>query len=185
MSEHISGGRPRRSFLKQAAAAGSGVLFGSMSESSAQAPISDWTKQIGLELYTVRDLMAADFEGVLAKVAQIGYREVEPASGYNNMDPKQFRALLDRYGLQMPSTHSGAVGTGPTLEKQLEGFQTMGIRYTEIRAEPSPARTKPLPPGAYYNPGTGVTSNSFKETQAFGPYQPCLPSNRSSRQPRS
>jgi sugar phosphate isomerase/epimerase len=153
--------------LKQAGAA---LFGGAVSETLAQA--HDWKKQIGLELYTVRDLMAADFEGVLAKIAQIGYREVEPASGYNNMEPKQFRAMLDRYGLRMPSTHSGAVGTGPALEKQLEGFQTMGIRYTEIRAEAPRAPSRPLPPGAYYNPGTGVTSNSFKETQAFGPYQP-------------
>jgi sugar phosphate isomerase/epimerase len=163
----VSDNRPRRTFLKQAGAA---LFGGAVSETLAQA--HDWKKQIGLELYTVRDLMAADFEGVLAKIAQIGYREVEPASGYNNMEPKQFRAMLDRYGLRMPSTHSGAVGTGPALEKQLEGFQTMGIRYTEIRAEAPRAPSRPLPPGAYYNPGTGVTSNSFKETQAFGPYQP-------------
>ena len=32
----------------------------------------------------------------------------------------------------MPSTHSGAVD-GPGLEKQLEGFQIMGIKYTEVR----------------------------------------------------
>jgi len=167
----VSEDRPRRTFLKQAAAGGGAALLGGFSsEMLAQAP--GWKKQIGLELYTVRDLMAADFEGVLAKIAQIGYREVEPASGYNNMDPKQFRAMLDRYGLRMPSTHSGAVGTGAALEKQLEGFQTMGIRYTEIRAQAPPASGRPLPPGAYYNPGTGVTSNSFKQTQAFGPYQP-------------
>ena len=99
-------GGPRRAFLKQAVAAGGAALLGGrISEVFAQAASApDWNKQIGLELYTVRDLMAADFEGVLAKVAQIGYREVEPASGYNNMEPKQFRALLDRYGLRMPST---------------------------------------------------------------------------------
>src|SRR5437660_11088919 len=33
--------------------------------------------KIGLELYTVRDMMKSDFEGTLAKVAEIGYREVE------------------------------------------------------------------------------------------------------------
>jgi len=62
--------------------------------------------RIGLALYTARDIMATDFEGVLAKVAQIGYKEVEPANGYNKMEAKSFRALLDRFGLSMPSTHT-------------------------------------------------------------------------------
>lgn len=96
----------------------------------------EWKKQIGLELYTVRDLIAKDYEGTLAKVAEIGYKEVEPASnGYANMEPKQFRAMLDRYGLSMPSTHVPATA-GPNLEKELEGFQIMGLKYTEIRGEP-------------------------------------------------
>src|ERR1700757_1306742 len=124
-------GSLRRNFLKCAAAMGGATLFGGgLSKAFAQTSAAPaWKNQIGLELYTVRDLMTSDFEGVLAKVAQMGYREVEPASGYNNMDPKTFRAMLDRYSLRMPSTHSGARGTGAELEKQLEGFQVMGIQY--------------------------------------------------------
>jgi hypothetical protein len=41
----------------------------------------------------------------------------------------------------------------------------MGIKYTEISAEGGrPAGA--LVPGAYYNPHTGVTHNSFTETTA-------------------
>jgi len=40
--------------------------------------------------------------------------------------------MLDRLGLGMPSTHVGAT-EDPDLEKQLEGFQIMGIRYVEVR----------------------------------------------------
>jgi len=111
----------RRTFL---AASGAGLL---MAQTSA-----DWKKQVGLELYTVRDLLPKDYEGTLAKVAEIGYKEVEPATDYAGMTPKQFRAMLDKFGLTAPSTHVGATD-GPDLEKQLEGFRTMGIRYTEIR----------------------------------------------------
>jgi sugar phosphate isomerase/epimerase len=104
----------------------------------------DWKKQIGLELYTVRGLLSKDFEGTLAKVAEIGYKEVEPV-GYGGLSPKQFRDLLDRYGLSAPSTHAGAT-EGPDLEQQLEGHRAMGIKYTEIRAPqpsgPRPARTE-------------------------------------------
>jgi len=87
-------------------------------------------------LYTVRDLMERDFEGTLAKLAALGYREVEPANAYN-MSPRHFRAMLDRHGLSAPSTHSGpTVGDG--LEKELEGFQIMGIRYTSLPSPPTP-----------------------------------------------
>ena len=115
----------RRTFLK-----GMGGALCSSALLGDTAP--DWKKQIGLELFTVRDLMQKDFEGTIARVAEIGYKEVEPATGYNNLEPKQFRAMLDRYGLTMPSTHSGATD-GPDLEKQLEGFQIMGLKYTEVR----------------------------------------------------
>ena len=119
----------RRNFLKQIAAySGAFALAGKVAQA---AP--DWKKQIGLEMYTVRDLMAKEYEGVFAKVAEIGYKEVEPASNaYGGMEPKQFRAMLDRYGLSMPSTHVGATD-GPGLEKELEGFQIMGLKYTEVR----------------------------------------------------
>ena len=126
----------RREFLHDAFLAGVTAMvasrFGSLA--AAQAGGAPWQSRIGLELYTVRDLMAADYVGVLEKVAAIGYKEIEPAGGYNDLSPKNFRALLDRLGLSMPSTHSGASGTGLELEKQLEGFQTMGIKYTEISA---------------------------------------------------
>jgi sugar phosphate isomerase/epimerase len=171
----------RREFIKTIAVSGTAatvigrrVLAGAGADGS-----TDWKSQIGLELYTVRDQMAGDFEGVLAKVAAMGYKEIEPANGYNNMSPVQFRAMLDRLGLSMPSTHSGASGSGAQLETQLEGFQVMGIKYAEItQGPPAPARggaarpARPLPPGAYFNPGTGVVHNSFTEIEAFGPYQP-------------
>src|SRR5437016_12536849 len=113
----------RRDFLK----ASGGLLAARGILRSA----TDWRKQVGLELYTVRDLLAKDFEDTIAKVAALGYREVEPV-GYGGLDPKQFRALLDKYKLAAPSTHAGATA-GPDLEKELEGHQIMGFKYTEVR----------------------------------------------------
>jgi sugar phosphate isomerase/epimerase len=159
----------RREFLKQVAAYSGAVgLAGSFSTAAG----AEWKKQIGLEMYTVRDLMAKDYEGTFAKVAEIGYKEVEPASnGYGNMEPKQFRAMLDRYGLSMPSTHVGATA-GPGLEKQLEGFQIMGLKYTEISGggggggAPRPAAA---PGGARKAPGgaQASTEESVKRTAAL------------------
>jgi sugar phosphate isomerase/epimerase len=90
----------------------------------------------------------------LAKVAEIGYKEIEPADrtdakgvAYAGLEPKAFRALLDKNGLTMPSTHSSAID-GPDLEKTLEGFQTMGIKYTEViqPSNPHAGIAAPAPP---------------------------------------
>jgi sugar phosphate isomerase/epimerase len=173
--------RSRREFMWELAACGGAALTAARFGDVLEARPSDWKNQIGLELYTVRDQLAGDYPRVLAKVAAMGYREIEPAGGYNNMSPTGFRSMLDRLGLAMPSTHSPASGTGTELEKQLEGFQIMGIKYTEITSPGpggvagAPARGRPpgpLPPGAYFNAGTGVVHNAFTEAEAFGPYQP-------------
>ena len=167
--------RPRRSFLKQAAQWSTAALIAAAQPEARSQP-SPASRKIGIAFYTVRDLMDTDFEGTVAKLAHVGYKEVEPANGYNKMDPKSFRKMLDRHGLTMPSTHTDyPSGTGIELERQLEAQQIMGIQYTEIRSSPAgPASTAraPLPPGAYYNPSTGITYNSFTELRAFGPNQP-------------
>lgn len=143
-----SSGTNRRTFLKGVAAAAgtlaltsrAGDLLAFPLEAPTPATVpARWTDQMGLELYTVRDLTAKDYVGTLEKVAQIGYKEIEPAGGYANMSPKQFRALIDRLGLTMPSTHSGVtVGPDAEVEKQLADFQVMGIQYASLD-QPRPA----------------------------------------------
>ena len=155
----------RREFLYDAALAGITVMFAGHvgSLTASQAGISTWASRIGLELYTVRDLMATDYEGMLEKVAGIGYKEIEPANGYNNHVAEGIsRVARSARAVTMPSTHSGASGAGVELEKQLEGFQMMGIKYTEIsavrrsarrrRAEPGGCGRGPLPPGPTMTP---------------------------------
>lgn len=164
----------RRTFLKGMATYGSAITLAGAAQFSGPSlfaaqgtlPTGSAPKQIGLGLYTVRDLMtdSSEYQSVLAKVAAIGYREIEPADrtdakgvAYAGLEPKAFRALLDKNGLNMPSTHSSAID-GPGLEKQLEGFQIMGIKYTEViqpsnphagnAAPPPPSQPTPAPPGA-------------------------------------
>ena len=59
-----------------------------------------------MQLYTVRDAMAKDFDGTLAKVAALGYKEVEFA-GYFDKSPQEVKAALAKHGLTSPSTHIG------------------------------------------------------------------------------
>ena len=136
----------RRAFLKgvavtvgaMALTSRAGSAFGAvLPGASVRSAAPNWSEQIGLELYTVRDMISKNYLGTLEKVATIGYKEVEVAGGYANMSPKQFRAELDRLGLRMPSTHSGiAAGADSDVEKQLEGFQIMGIEYASLSEAP-------------------------------------------------
>jgi len=151
----------RRAFLKEAAAYGGTLAF-----ATKTARAADWKRQVGLELYTVRDLTAKDYEGTLAKVAEIGYKEVE-ASDFANLEPKQFRAMLDRYGLTMPSTHAGAAA-GPDLEKQLEGFRIMGIRYTEVRGGGGGGGGRGAPTEESVKRSAGELNQNGKLVKKFG-----------------
>jgi sugar phosphate isomerase/epimerase len=61
-------------------------------------------ERIGLQLYTVRAAMARDVAGTLARVAEIGYREVEFA-GYFDRTPAAVKAALTDAGLDAPANH--------------------------------------------------------------------------------
>jgi sugar phosphate isomerase/epimerase len=82
----------------------------------------------GLQLYTVRDEMAKDFEGTLAKVAAIGYKQVEFA-GYFNRTPKDVRAILDRHGLTSPATHVDYTTLRQKLPQLIETAGLIGHQY--------------------------------------------------------
>lgn len=60
--------------------------------------------RIGLQLYTVRGAMARDVDSTLARVAEIGYREVEFA-GYFDRTPAAVKAALASAGLDAPANH--------------------------------------------------------------------------------
>ena len=68
------------------------------------APHARRLDRIGVQLYTVRDEMKKDVAATLAKVAQIGYNDVEFA-GYFDKKPLEIKALLDANGLKAPSSH--------------------------------------------------------------------------------
>lgn len=98
--------------------------------------------KVGIQLYTVRDLMKADFEGTLAKVAQTGYREVEFA-GYFDHTPQQVRAVLDKNGLVAPSCHVGWENTADDKwAATLETVKAVGHQYVVCAWIPEESRGK-------------------------------------------
>jgi len=76
---------------------------------------------IALQLYTVREAMAEDFEGVVRKVADMGYVGVEPA-GFPGTTPEAAGRLFRELGLKVPSAHTPL----PIGEKKQEVLDTMG-----------------------------------------------------------
>jgi len=99
-------------------------------------------EKIGLQLYTVRDLMKQDFDGTLARVAAIGYKEVEFA-GYFDHSPKDVRAAVDRHGLTAPSAHIDYKSLGEKFPEVIEAAKVVGHDYLvnpwideEIRKQP-------------------------------------------------
>ena len=92
-------------------------------------------ERIGLELYTVRDALAKDFEGTLAQVAKIGYKEVEFAGYFAhlpefNPSPKRTREILDADGLSAPATHVPYSALSPeNWPKVIEASKILGHEY--------------------------------------------------------
>ena len=84
--------------------------------------------KIGVQLYSVRDLMKSDFEGTLTKVAAIGYREVEFAGLFDHK-PQDVRAILDKNGLSAPSSHVDYKKLGSDWTKTLDEAHTLGQSF--------------------------------------------------------
>ncbi|MGH8208284.1 MAG: sugar phosphate isomerase/epimerase family protein [Steroidobacteraceae bacterium] len=140
----------RRAFLKTMAAYSGGLMLAGCAANFEAAlawgaDSADWRNRMGLELFTVRDLTPdwKSYQSTLAKVAAIGYKEVEASGAHAGLDPKAFRAMLDSLGLSMPSAHWAAT-EGPDLEKQLEGFQIIGIHYAAIDPANAPKFVEPV-----------------------------------------
>ncbi|HYX82798.1 MAG TPA: sugar phosphate isomerase/epimerase [Gemmatimonadales bacterium] len=116
----------RREFLEIMGAVGVGIACSGARRTAHGARLD----KVGLQLYTVRDKMKEDFEGTLARVAQIGYKEVEFA-GYSNHTPADVKAILDRHGLSAPSTHI-ALGDMDEWKKALDTAKAIGHDYIVV-----------------------------------------------------
>jgi sugar phosphate isomerase/epimerase len=129
----------RRSFLETAATVGAATLFTSRFGWAAGEHKID---KVAVQLYSVRDLMKEDFEGTIAKVAQIGYKEVEFA-GYFGRTPQQVRAVLDKNGLTAPSTHVQYDELDEKFPKVIEDSKTIGLEYIVCPWIPEELRKSP------------------------------------------
>jgi len=83
--------------------------------------------QITVQLYSVREQAAADYEGTIRAIAQMGFGHVEPA-GFPGTSPQAAAALFKELGLRAPSCHSD-LPLGDNKNRILDEAALLGIKY--------------------------------------------------------
>jgi len=116
----------RRTFLETAATITAATL---VTRRFSWAADEHRINKVGVQLYSVRDKMKEDFDGTVAKVASIGYKEVEFA-GYFGHTPQQVRAVLEKNGITSPSCHVDYKVLAPDQwPAQIESAKIIGQSY--------------------------------------------------------
>ena len=113
----------RRSFLKASGAVVAATCLGV--EHIVAAPVH---LPVGLQLYSVRNLLPKDFEGTLQQLAAAGYKEVE-AAGYFDKTAADFGNALQKAGLKCVSTHHQLTQLKTQFDQLIEYGQALGLEY--------------------------------------------------------
>lgn len=131
----------RRNFIRLSAAGALGAIV--LSQYSCKSKPQQTTAApdpksfgVGLQLYTIRDAMAADVAGSLKKVSDMGYKYVELAGYADGMfygyAPADFRKLVEDLGMEILSSHTQVEAAGITLEnakKMADDHSLLGVKY--------------------------------------------------------
>ncbi|MGA2170054.1 MAG: sugar phosphate isomerase/epimerase [Terracidiphilus sp.] len=128
----------RRTFLKA-----SGAAVAAACADAGRLAAAPLRLPIGLQLYSVRELLPKDFDGTLRKLRAAGYTEVE-AAGYYNRTAAEFRHAMDQAGLRCISTHHPLSDLRPRLDELIEYGHNLGLDYIIC---PSPVRRDPQAKG--------------------------------------
>ena len=90
--------------------------------------LAQQTAPVGLELYSFRDQFKADVPGTMAKVKQMGFREVEVAGTYG-LSLEAFRKELDKNGLKAISTGASFDDLESNVPKVISEAKILGAKY--------------------------------------------------------
>ena len=122
----------RRAFMYHIGAFAGGLTLGPLGFRAIQnaRPALALPGKTGVQLYTLRSLMS-DVAGTLKQVADIGYEYVELA-GYADLEPAEFKQILDDLGLTACSGHFGARLFQEDADAVIEGAKTLGMTYVIV-----------------------------------------------------
>ena len=116
----------RRQFLGNGLVLAAGSLLPPLSSAQARR-----VERVGLQLYTLRNELSQDFEGTLAKVAELGYREMEFA-GYFNRSAREIRQVLDDNGMSSPAAHIQLAAIRADLQKEIDFAAELGQQFIVV-----------------------------------------------------
>ncbi|MEW1838010.1 hypothetical protein AB0392_08645, partial [Nonomuraea angiospora] len=88
--------------------------------------------QISIQLWTVRDDLAKDYDATLAYLAAAGYPKIEVALGYFGRTAKQLRTFLDGLGIRASSSHDGLTADQAALDTKIENALTLGQSFMVV-----------------------------------------------------
>jgi sugar phosphate isomerase/epimerase len=125
----------RRKFL-QVSAAGSVGLMLLGSTGCKPAVVDRKTFGVGIQMYTLRDAMAADAVGSLKKLSDLGYKNLELA-GYADgkfygFAPAEFKKMVSDLGMDVVSSHTNVEAAGVTMDNakiMADTHAALGVKY--------------------------------------------------------
>lgn len=106
------------------------------------------SKKLGIQLYSLREIIDNDPENILQRLSEIGFTEIE-TYGLNNgklygLTPEQLNNILIKYNLKSPSGHYGLErmlsGNFNELAEVIEIAKSLGQRYITIPSIPENLR---------------------------------------------
>jgi sugar phosphate isomerase/epimerase len=136
----------RRKFLQQSGTVALAGLFLPNLGSAASFFERKGSVPVGLQLYTLGDLMINDPKGTLEKLAMIGYKEVESAGSskgnFYGFKPKEFAGLVKSAGMHWRSAH---VGGAPFSMAQIMKMAKTAQDSARIKAYAEKQKDAPKP----------------------------------------
>jgi sugar phosphate isomerase/epimerase len=91
--------------------------------------------EISVQLYSVREQAAADYEGTIRAIAEMGFTNVEPA-GFPGTTPREAAKVFADLGLKAPSCH-GALPVGDDKNRVIEEALLLGHKYVITGCPPN------------------------------------------------
>lgn len=123
----------RKNFIKLSGGAAAGIAFGSVSGMSLLTSCEEKAVKIdkyGLQLYTLRDVIAANPKETLKQVASYGYKQIEgyegPQGMFWGMSNTEFKKYMDDLGMEFISSHCDMK---KDFEKKIEEAAAIGMKY--------------------------------------------------------